>query len=375
MGKVFYHLNLLPTSDVIDISAKDLVTGFVGQAGKRTAEMFHNARGKVLFIDEAYQLNPSRGGSYMQEVVDEIVKALTSPEIIGNMVLILAGYENDIDEMLTINQGLRSRISKKIHFHNFNTEKVCELLQSNLKKKGLELSSEAIEELPKQADILVSQPGFSNGRDIETLSRGIVKIALRERNNRSSISVDVLKLAFNEFLIEMGNPFQPISISSPPLQMMPASLFSSPPSLNTTQRTVTNKKENEDIITTKSEVEDKYQKFLSSLQTILDERGLNSKEGIIKMVNLSDKDVEELAIELSERLNIDVDTMKEMIKEWQESQRKMLSTLEEIEEMKKTKKRGHVPIWRCGVCGRDDKPYIVCYVAPYVVRYEERDLN
>jgi hypothetical protein len=47
----------------------------------------------------------------------------------------------------------------------------------------------------------------------------------------------------------------------------------------------------------------------------------------------------------------------------------------ELAIMKKTKKKGRVPIWRCAVCGAADKPYIACYVAPYVVRYEERELN
>ena len=61
----------------------------------------------MLFIDEAYQLNPARGGSYMTEAVDELVKGLTSPEFQGRVLVVLAGYERDIDEMLAVNTGLR----------------------------------------------------------------------------------------------------------------------------------------------------------------------------------------------------------------------------------------------------------------------------
>lgn len=73
MGALFHSLSLLPTDEVEEITAADLVTGFVGQACKAMKEKLLRARGKVLFVDEAYQLNPSNGGGYMQEVVDTIV--------------------------------------------------------------------------------------------------------------------------------------------------------------------------------------------------------------------------------------------------------------------------------------------------------------
>jgi hypothetical protein len=85
MGRMFFSLGLLPCDDVVEISASDLVTGFVGQAGGKTLDLLTKARGKVLFIDEAYQLNPQQGGSYMQEVVDELVKCLTSEEFKGKI--------------------------------------------------------------------------------------------------------------------------------------------------------------------------------------------------------------------------------------------------------------------------------------------------
>jgi hypothetical protein len=60
MGKMFFSLGILPCDDVIEISASDLVTGFVGQAGIKTLDVLTKAKGKVLFIDEAYQLNPQQ---------------------------------------------------------------------------------------------------------------------------------------------------------------------------------------------------------------------------------------------------------------------------------------------------------------------------
>lgn len=380
MGEVFFHLGLLPSDEVIDISAQDLVTGYVGQAGKKTAETLQRARGKVLFIDEAYQLNPSKGGQYMQEVVDEIVRALTSVEIRGNMVLILAGYERDIDEMLTVNQGLRSRITKKVHFPDFDCGKICELLQSALRKLHFGLGPDALQILPELADELRIQPGFSNGRDVETLSRRIMATGLSQNNDPSQITADVLRASFNQLMKEMRNSFHlapPIPQQVPP-RMMPAHALlppNPPPRTATTTRSAT-------LENTKLEqepVEDVDQRFLESLQNILDERRLNSKEGILELLELSEDGLNDLATELARRLQVDVETVKAMLREWQQKQRKTLTTLEELENematMKKTKRRGRVPIWRCGVCGQADKPYIVCWVQPYVVRYEERELN
>jgi hypothetical protein len=383
MGKVFFHLGLLPSDEVIDISAQDLVTGYLGQAGKKTAETLQRARGRVLFIDEAYQLNPSKGGQYMQEVVDEIVRALTLAEIKGNMVLILAGYESDIDEMLTVNQGLRSRITKKVHFPDFESGKICDLLQLALEKLNFGLGPDALQVLPELADNLRLQPGFSNGRDVETLSRRIMSNGLTQRNDPSHITAEVLRASFTQLMKEMKSSSQsaPPPIFQPPPPRMMAANALPPPAPKTAQRTTrsTAKKLIEEPKLEPESAEDIDQSFLQSLQNILDERGLNSKEGILELLDLSEDDLEDLAADLAQRLQVDVETVKAMLKEWQQNQRKTLAKLEELENdlavMRKTKKKGRVPIWRCGVCGRADKPYIACWVQPYVVRYEERELN
>jgi hypothetical protein len=62
MGQMFYSLGLLPSAKVIEKSASDMASDYAGQAGKVTLDVLTKARGKVLFIDEAYRLNPQKGG-------------------------------------------------------------------------------------------------------------------------------------------------------------------------------------------------------------------------------------------------------------------------------------------------------------------------
>jgi hypothetical protein len=82
------------------VSASQLTTGFVGQTGAKTREIFESARGAVLFIDEAYRLYDPLGRSYMQEAIDEIVTLLTEEAYKGKMVVIFAGYQGSMSEML-----------------------------------------------------------------------------------------------------------------------------------------------------------------------------------------------------------------------------------------------------------------------------------
>lgn len=72
MGKLFHSLGLLACDDVVECSASDFSTGYAGQAAQKTRTVFETALGKVMFIDEAYRLNPStNAGGYMREVLDE----------------------------------------------------------------------------------------------------------------------------------------------------------------------------------------------------------------------------------------------------------------------------------------------------------------
>ena len=102
MGAFYEMLGLLPSAEVVQCTATDLITGYAGQAGKQTRKIFESARGKVLFIDEAYRLDPRKGEAFVQQSVDEMVNLLTEDEFKGKMLVILAGYEDEMEEMLQV---------------------------------------------------------------------------------------------------------------------------------------------------------------------------------------------------------------------------------------------------------------------------------
>ena len=91
-------MGLLASIEVVECSASDLVGRYVGETGPKTRSLFEKARGRVLFIDEAYRL---ADGAFAKEAMDEIVALMTDDNFKGRMIVVLAGYDVEINEDTT----------------------------------------------------------------------------------------------------------------------------------------------------------------------------------------------------------------------------------------------------------------------------------
>eukprot|EP00981_Chlorochromonas_danica_P011845 scaffold4308_cov162-Ochromonas_danica.AAC.4 len=386
LGKMFSSLQLIPFEEVIECSASDLMTGYVGQTGKQTRELFEKAKGKVLFIDEAYQLNPAKGGSFMQEAIDEIVKCLTHENYMNKMIVILAGYAKDMDEMLDANQGLRSRFHETIHFEDFDEQTIHDLIC-----KGLEMSKEGRENLPEIARELRCLRSFANGRDVMTFIKRAKRESMLRGDESGQVVLQDLRRALEKMVkdrgMEKAAPARPSShVEAPALPQMTLAARMNPPkppSVRTVVRHET-KVDESDPVEANEAVEggdSLEQGFLNILQNELDKRGLNSAEGVAKLASYSRDDpyLKDLANAMSQALGRSPQEIMDLLIKWQGDQHKVQEEMEKQKEEEKLalkqKRKALVPIWRCGVCGRADKPYIACYVQPYIVRYEERDIG
>ena len=111
-------------------------------------------------------------------------------------------------------------------------------------------------------------------------------------------------------------------------------------------------------------------RVLATLQDVLDEMGLNTASGAQRLARLTEGSAEynDLVKDLMSRTGLDRDTIVDQLSKWRSAQDGLAEEVREVEVAKKTKRQ--VAIWRCAVCGRADQPYIACYVAPYIVRYE-----
>ena len=195
MGKLYYDMGFLATAEVLETSATDLVGEYVGQTGPKTQKLFEKALGKVLFIDEAYRLAE---GHFAKEAMDEIVDCITKPGFAQKLVIILAGYDADINRLMSINPGLTSRFPETVTFRGFNPIECLELFTNLLKKKkhldivALEFASATFQQrLLHRFEVLTNFNNWANARDVGTLAKSVFGQLLRTAD---SSSLDPMRL-------------------------------------------------------------------------------------------------------------------------------------------------------------------------------------
>lgn len=163
----------------------DLTGQYLGQTKIKVGEKLGQAKGSVLFIDEAYELGK---GPYGEEAMTTLLAAMTDPEYKG-MVIIIAGYAKDIDLMLNRNEGfyyliagLKSRFTKFFEFKDWSSTHSAENLIEFAKKEGFRVDIK-ISEVLEKFERLIALPGWANGRDVN-------QIWTNTKRNRSSRVVD-----------------------------------------------------------------------------------------------------------------------------------------------------------------------------------------
>ena len=130
MAKIYYDIGFLSTAEVIECSVTDLLSPYVSGSSKRVIRTFERALGKVLFLDEAYRLAEARA----VDAIGEIIDCMTKERFFGKLVVVLAGYVEDMDNLMQWNRGLRSRFPTNVDFRPINAEDALKLLQMHLDK-------------------------------------------------------------------------------------------------------------------------------------------------------------------------------------------------------------------------------------------------
>lgn len=177
MGQVYYDMGFLSSVEVIESSASELIGQFIGQTGPKTRAVLEKALGKVLLIDESYRLS---GSSFGKEALDELVDLLTKPKFVGKIVVILAGYAKEINDLLSLNPGLSSRFPEEIIFPNMSPECCLQILERSLKQKEIEapalrdIKSPDYKRMVRLLKELASTPNWGNARDIQTLAKTMI---------------------------------------------------------------------------------------------------------------------------------------------------------------------------------------------------------
>ena len=144
LADIYRELGILPTGQLVEVDRSGLVGGYVGQTAIKTSEVIDQAMGGVLFIDEAYTLTANKGqNDFGQEAVDTILKAMEDYR--DEMIVIVAGYTELMQEFLETNPGLKSRFNYFIEFPDYTPEELVAILELQCKKNEYTLSEAARE--------------------------------------------------------------------------------------------------------------------------------------------------------------------------------------------------------------------------------------
>ncbi|MBC5996168.1 AAA family ATPase [Romboutsia ilealis] len=169
IGEVLYNIGVLNSNTFVETDRSGLVAGYVGQTAIKTKEKLESALGGILFIDEAYALAQDAGSQngFGKEAIDTLVKGMDDNR--DNLVVILAGYSEDMDRFLEANPGLKSRFANIIEFKDYSADDLLTIADNLFKSKGYEITKEAklkMRDIFKEA---CKVPDFGNGRYVRNI--------------------------------------------------------------------------------------------------------------------------------------------------------------------------------------------------------------
>ena len=183
ISRILYDAGVLKESKIIETDAHGLIGQYVGQTAPKTMDKINSAMDGVLFIDEAYGLTDkdlSDGNSgYGKEAVETLIKAME--DFRGKFCVILAGYKNEMNDLLSSNPGFESRIQFVLDFPDYSRDELSEIIKLFINKKRYSIDEDALEYMLRITDYMRDQPNFANART----ARNIVDKVILNQNLRT----------------------------------------------------------------------------------------------------------------------------------------------------------------------------------------------
>ena len=168
MSRIYKSLGMLDKGHLVEVDRSGLVAGYVGQTATKTSAVIEKALGGVLFIDEAYALNNKSENDFGQEAIDTLLKAMEDHR--ENLVVIVAGYDDLMDQFIHSNPGLESRFNRYLHFDDYSAEEMLAILDLQLKKGQYRLTNGARTAVKDYIiDANTSSIAFGNARGVRNI--------------------------------------------------------------------------------------------------------------------------------------------------------------------------------------------------------------
>ncbi len=178
MAQMLHRLGYLRGDHLVVATRDNLLGQYVGHTAPKTKEMVKKAMGGVLFIDEAYYLyRKEHERDYGQEAIEILLQVMENQR--EDLVVILAGYKDRMDEFFSFNPGMRSRVAHHLDFPDFTLDELMQIAEMMLAQQEYHLDEAAREAFRAYLIRRMTLPDFANGRSVRN---AIDRIKLRHAN-------------------------------------------------------------------------------------------------------------------------------------------------------------------------------------------------
>jgi len=193
LATIYKSLGVLKSGHLVEVDRSSLVAGYVGQTATKTREKIEAALDGVLFIDEAYSLIRGSENDYGIEAIDTLVKSMEDYQ--HRLVVILAGYPQEMHQFLESNPGLQSRFKYHISFPDYSTPELLNILETMLLEHQYRLDQDAIPQVQQLLEQAISlhPEKHGNGRLVRNLLEELILAkATHAVNNHDGTPLDLL---------------------------------------------------------------------------------------------------------------------------------------------------------------------------------------
>lgn len=178
MAEILHRLGYIRRENVMLVTRDDLVGQGIGQTAPKTREVLNNAMGGVLLIDEAYTLfRPDHPGDFGLEAIEILMQVMENQR--DDLVVILAGYKQQMEHFFHSNPGMNSRIGLHIEFNDYSVDDLMVIAQSIVKEQNYSFSPDAENAMREYLIRRRTMPHFANARSVRN---AIDRARLRQAN-------------------------------------------------------------------------------------------------------------------------------------------------------------------------------------------------
>jgi probable Rubsico expression protein CbbX len=178
MATVLHRLGYLAKGHLVAVTRDELVGQYIGHTAPKTREVLKRAMGGVLFIDEAYYLHRQENErDYGQEAIEILLQVMENQR--NDVVVILAGYRDRMDQFFSSNPGMGSRIAHHIDFPDYDLDALVAIARIMLERQRYTFSSDAEPAFRELMSRRMTQPRFANARSVRN---ALERARLRQAN-------------------------------------------------------------------------------------------------------------------------------------------------------------------------------------------------